>query len=143
MINAYINGTSLLSLGMAVGQKTIGNAAPNIQTIEVPGMDGVLDVTDFVGLTYGNRPIEFTLLVTDRNRFSESRLFLESWNGQEVDLTFSDEPNLVWHGRIVMGDYGKYERSRIKCLTSMSMSAYPFPTNSITGEEVRSVSNFG
>ncbi len=45
---------------LILSQKTIGTPSPKTETIDIPGGDGVLDLTDFFGeVNYNNRILTF------------------------------------------------------------------------------------
>lgn len=45
---------------MILSEKRIGSPSPKIETIDVPGGDGVLDLTEYFGdVKYGNRNLSF------------------------------------------------------------------------------------
>ena len=48
------------SFNLYLNKKTIGTPSPKTETIDIPGGDGVLDLTDFFGeVKYNNRDLSF------------------------------------------------------------------------------------
>jgi len=135
MDKAIINGISCEHYGMILTHKVIGQATPNTSYIEVPGRSGKIDVTDFVGLTYQNRPIEMTFKIKDRNLYSGNRRLLEAINGKRVRLAFTEDEGVYWMGRIAITGYERDNYSL--CDVSMAMDADPFPFSVITNEEMK------
>ena len=130
----YINGEPLSSYGYMIKHKSIGMPVPNVKYVEIPGRNGKLDITDFTGVTYGNRPILVQLRVEDKNKYMMARQKLEAINGRNVDISFSDEPNVTYRGRVTINLYDRV--SRRFCDAEISQDADPWPYHTLTGEEL-------
>ena len=88
--------------------KTIGTPSPKTETIDIPGGDGVLDLTDFFGeVKYNNRPLSFefsTIVPPDEfmDLFSEVQNAL---HGQRMNIILDDGPEWFYTGRITVSEW--------------------------------------
>lgn len=68
-MNGVTFGTkhSYKDFGLILSSKTISLPKPKIKTVEVPGADGVIDLTECLtdDVKYQNRPLSFTFTVID------------------------------------------------------------------------------
>ena len=67
------NYHSYNDLDLILSQKIIGTPSIKTEVIDIPGGDGVLDLTEYFGETkYGNRPLTFEFsTVVPRSQFME------------------------------------------------------------------------
>ena len=84
-------------------QKTIGTPSPKTETIDIPGGDGVLDLTDFFGeVKYNNRQLSFEFsTIVPKEEFME--LFSRVQNaihGQKMQIVLDDDSEWFYFGRI-------------------------------------------
>ena len=132
--DVYVNGESMKAFGYILKHKSIGVAEPRMSYVEVPGRNGKIDITDFTGLTYSNRPITVQLKAEDHNLYMQARQKLEAINGRNVDISFSSEPNVTWRGRVSVRTYER--NSRRFCDAEIFQDADPWPYHTLTGEEL-------
>jgi hypothetical protein len=137
MTEAIINGISMRLYGCILISKEIPPAEPRPQYIEVPGKNGKLDVTDFIGLTFENRVISMEFRQKKNSRYQLYRTEIEKLNGKQVTLTFTDNGELYWKGRLKVTEYSKVV-DRLYGI-SFELDADPFPYHHITDEEVQDV----
>ena len=93
--------------------KEIGTPTPKTETIDIPGGDGVLDLTEFFGETkYGNRPLSFEFsTIVPQSDFM--RLFSKVQNalhGQKMRIVLDDDAEWYYTGRISVSPW-KAEKS--------------------------------
>jgi hypothetical protein len=93
--------------------KEIGTPSPKTETIDIPGGDGVLDLTEFFGETkYGNRPLSFEFsTIVPQSDFM--RLFSQVQNalhGQKMRIVLDDDAEWYYTGRISVSPW-KAEKS--------------------------------
>ena len=90
-------------LQLILSKKTIGTASPKTDIIEIPGGDGVLDLTQFFGETkYNNRMLTFECAVIAPKGelmpiFTRVQQLL---HGRKMTITLDDDPEWYYIGRI-------------------------------------------
>lgn len=133
LINALVNGVETREFfGLRVDEGEDGTgvkrpvAAPKTEMIDVPGMSGNLDVSEaFTGYpVYETITVEVPLVVADVDLWDRMKLsFLREVSGQQIRLSFSDDPGRYFYGRATIADYT--DRSITKGFL-LSVSADPF-----------------
>ena len=99
---------SYRDFSLILSQKTIGTPSPKTETIDIPGGDGVLDLTEFFGETkYNNRNLsfEFSSIVPQSefmNQFSHIQYAL---HGQKMRIVLDDAPEWYYIGRISVSEW--------------------------------------
>ena len=93
---------------LILSQKTIGAPSPKTETIDIPGGDGVLDLTGFFGeVKYNNRKLSFDFsTMVPQAQFMD--LFSEVQNalhGQKLQIVLDDDPEWYYTGRITVSDW--------------------------------------
>lgn len=93
---------------LILSQKTIGTPSPKTETIDIPGGDGVLDLTDFFGeVRFENRPLEFVFSTkVPQSEFME--LFSKVQNaihGQKMRIVLDDDSEWYYTGRITVSEW--------------------------------------
>lgn len=93
---------------LILASKTIGTPSPKTETIDIPGGDGVLDLTDFLGETkYGNRNLsfEFSSVVTPSEFMSLFSRVQNALHGKKMTITLDDDPGWYYTGRISVSEW--------------------------------------
>lgn len=99
---------SYRDFSLILSQKTIGAPSPKTETIDIPGGDGVLDLTEFFGdVKYNNRNLsfEFSSIVPQpdfMNQFSHIQYAL---HGQKMRIILDDDPEWYYIGRISVSEW--------------------------------------
>lgn len=98
---------------LILSQKTIGTPTPKVEVIDIPGGDGVLDLTDFFGETkYNNRELSFEFsTIVPQSEFME--LFSRVQNalhGQKVKIILDDDSEWYYLGRITVSEWKAEKR---------------------------------
>ena len=77
-------------------------------TVEVEGMDGVLDFSEYFGeLMYDDRGLSFDFQ-SDADMSGHAALYASICNaldGRKAKITLSEDPGFYWLGRVSVGDY--------------------------------------
>lgn len=93
---------------LILSQKTIGTPSPKTETIDIPGGDGVLDLTDFFGeVRFENRPLEF-VFSTNVPQSEFMKLFSKVQNalhGQKMRIVLDDDSEWYYTGRITVSEW--------------------------------------
>lgn len=99
---------------------------PKINTIEIPGRNGSLDISDFLGrVFYENREISMIFgRVYDKDLwphiYSE---ILNRFHGKRCKIIFDDDPSYYWVGRVSVESY---ERTQRLGTLTLSVDAEPY-----------------
>ncbi|MBQ8279480.1 MAG: hypothetical protein IJZ23_06840 [Roseburia sp.] len=102
------NHHSYDDFNLILSQKTIGTPSPKTETIDVPGGDGVLDLTDFFGeVKYNNRELSFEFSTkVPQDEFMD--LFSRVQNaihGQKMQIVLDDDAEWYYTGRITVSEW--------------------------------------
>lgn len=104
----FNNINSLRDYGLTLVKKTIGTPTPRTQIIEVPGRNGQIDLTEYLGeITYSNRPLTFEFQTVKRQE-DFNKLFskiLNDLQGQIMKITLSIEEDFYYYGRIRVNEW--------------------------------------
>lgn len=109
-MNTVTFGThrSYEDLQLLLTGKTIGTPAPKVEHIDLPGSDGVLDLTEFFdGIKYANRQLSFDFAskVHRSLLLQQFTLVQNLLHGRKMDIRLSDEPDWYYTGRIHVNDW--------------------------------------
>lgn len=88
--------------------KTIGTPAPKVEQIDLPGSDGVLDLTEFFdGIKYANRQLSFDFASkVHRSLLLQQFTMIQNLlHGRKMDIRLSDEPDWYYTGRVSVNDW--------------------------------------
>lgn len=104
-----VNGVDLsteFGLILADGY-TLKPPTPKTYTVEIPGGNGKLDLTDsLLGDTaYNNREQEFTFYVIDPSNFEETKTKVSNFlHGKAYDYIMTMDPDYTYHGRFTVSE---------------------------------------
>ena len=90
-------------LSLILNSKTIEAPSTKTDTLEVDGMDGVLDFTEFFGsIKYKNRKLtfEFSTIVSRSEFLSLFTTIQNSLHGKRMKIILDDDPNYYYMGRL-------------------------------------------
>lgn len=107
------NYHSYNDFSLILSAKTIGTPSPKTETIDIPGGDGVLDLTEFFGeVKYENRELSFEFsTIVPQDEFMD--LFARVQNalhGQKMQIVLDDDAEWAYMGRISVSEW-KAEKS--------------------------------
>lgn len=93
---------------LILSQKIIGTPSPKTETIDIPGGDGVLDLTEVFGeVKYNNRNLSFDFSTkVPQSEFMD--LFSRVQNalhGQRMQIVLDDDPEWYYTGRISVSEW--------------------------------------
>ena len=95
-------------LHLILSSKTIGTPAPKVETIDLPGGDGVLDLTEFFdGTKYANRQLsfDFSTMVSPASFLQQFSTVQNLLHGRKMDIVLSDDPEWYYTGRISVNEW--------------------------------------
>lgn len=93
---------------LILSQKIIGTPSPKTETIDIPGGDGVLDLTEFFGETkYNNRNLsfEFSTIVPQSEFMNLFSRVQDALHGQKMQIILDDAPEWYYTGRISISEW--------------------------------------
>lgn len=87
---------------------TLEPPEPKTYTVDIPGGDGVIDLTDALtgGTVYKNRKQEFVLYAIGVNNFERLKTSLSNLlHGKAFDYKITMDPEYTYHGRFTISSY--------------------------------------
>lgn len=87
---------------------TLSPPEPKTTTVEVPGRDGVLDLTEsLIGdVSYGNRSMTFTFLIVDLEQFEVVKTQVSNaLHGRKFNFEMTMDPGYTYTGRFKITSY--------------------------------------
>ncbi len=107
--------------GLVLSKKNIESPSPKLETVEIPGADGLLDMTDYFGdVKYENRQLSFEFSTAVRGKgLSELYSRVQNdLNGRRFEsIILDDDPDYHYIGRVtsVKLTEGKISRITVIC----------------------------
>ena len=97
------NYDALDQWGFFIVTKSVGAPEPKFYTVDLPGGDGKIDLTEALGgISYDNREIEVKLrAIGEQNQWT--KIFsdvLQAIHGRRMKIIFSDDAGYYYQGRI-------------------------------------------
>ena len=117
---------------LILATKVIGTPSPKTETIDIPGGDGVLDLTEFFGETkYGNRNLsfEFSSMGIPSEFMSLFATVQNALHGKKMTITMDDDPEWYYIGRISVSEW-KAERNIGKLTIDCDCEPYKYKMTS-------------
>ena len=93
---------------LILSQKIIGTPSPKTETVDIPGGDGVLDLTDFFGeVKYNNRNLsfEFSTIVPQSEFMDLFTRVQNALHGQKMQIILDDDADWQYIGRITVSEW--------------------------------------
>lgn len=90
------------TMDLIMNYARVGTPTAKIKEIEVPGMDGVLDITESLGeVKYNNRQIDFKFATMKQDRAEH---LINSLHGQKKKIILDRDDSFYYIGRCNVGD---------------------------------------
>lgn len=110
---------------------TLSPPEPKTYTVDIPGGDGVIDLTQSLtgDVAYNNREQEFNFAVLNPQNFEQVKTKVSNFlHGKEFDYQITMDPDYTYHGRFTVTDYAhsKYAYPGIVGMFTVSVSAEPY-----------------
>lgn len=114
--------------------KEIEAPSPKVETVDIPGGDGVLDYTEyFGGVKYNNRKLKFNFsTIVSQSEFLD--LFSAIQNaihGQKMKIILDDDPDFYYFGRVTV-DSWKADKNVGKITIECDCEPYKYKLNKTT-----------
>lgn len=135
------NHHSYNDLRLILASKTIGTPSPKTEVIDIPGGDGVLDLTEYFGdVKYENRELsyEFSIMVPRSDFPSVFSAVQSALHGRKLPIIDDEDPGWFYRGRISVSEW-KADRNIGKLTIDCDCEPYKYQisptviTRSISG----------
>lgn len=108
-------------LGLILQTVQMPMPVPKTNTIEIPGADGVLDITSYFGDTrFNNRQI--TMTFTDKDpyyyRYGNQTHVANNLHGKMVNIVFDEDPEYYYRGRLTVSEFAMNATTRTVTITA-------------------------
>lgn len=116
---------SYRDLGLLMTEKVIGSPDPKVETVEIPGMNGSLDLSEINGgITYDNRTLKFSFKIYDKQQYLRMySTVLRAIHGKMLDIIVDDDNSWIYTGRVDVSDF---THTKKKDTFTISCDCQPF-----------------
>lgn len=132
--NSGITKCSYTDFGVILTSQEIGVPKPKTYTVDIEGMDGNLDLSEFFGeIKYENRTLKFTFEVIEKITDWQSRMSIISsfLHGQKMKIEVWSDPDFYYVGRCFIDEYSSNARLG-KIVISCDVEPYKYKKNITT-----------
>lgn len=115
---------------------TLSPPEPKTYTVDIPGGDGVIDLTQSLtgDVTYKNRQQTFTFMVVNPDSFERVKTDVSNFlHGKEFDYQITMDPGYTYHGRFSVTDYshGMYSYPGLVGTFNVLIDADPYKSKGL------------
>lgn len=115
---------------------TLSPPEPKTYTVDIPGGDGVIDLTQSLtgDVAYKNRQQTFTFMVVNPDSFERVKTDVSNFlHGKEFDYQITMDPGYTYHGRFSVTDYshGMYSYPGLVGTFNVSIDADPYKSKGL------------
>lgn len=101
------SGLSSADLGLILIEKTVGAPTAKVKTIDIPGADDDIDITEFFGdINYDKRKISLKFITKGNHNTVFARVNNEL-NGKKLRITLSSDEEYFFLGRVEVSDWSE------------------------------------
>ena len=133
-VNSGVTKKSYTDFGVILTNQNIGTPSPKTYTVDIEGMDGSLDLSEFFGeIKYENRTLKFTFETIEKITYWQSRMSIISsfLHGQKMKITVWSDPDFYYVGRYSIDEYSSSSRLG-KIVISCDAEPYKYKQNITT-----------
>ena len=115
--------------GLLLEKFTISPPEPELITIDVPGRDGVIDITEnlFGTVPYKNRTINITLTMPDKDTWAETYTnLLTDIHGKTKQIVFDADPGYYYTGRCRVANHDREGRKAVTFEIEVDADPYKY-----------------
>lgn len=133
-VNSGVTKKSYTDFGLILTGQNIGVPKPKTYTVDIEGMDGNLDLSEFFGeIKYENRTLKFTFETIEKisdwqSRISRISSFL---HGQKMKIEVWSDPDFYYVSRCYVDEYSSNSRLG-KIVLSCDAEPYKYKQNITT-----------
>lgn len=115
---------------------TLSPPEPKIYTVDIPGGDGVIDLTQSLtgDVTYKNRQQEFSFMVVNPDSFERVKTDVSNFlHGKSFDYQMTMDPGYTYHGRFTVTEYSHtlYSYPGLVGIFSIKIDADPYKSKGL------------
>lgn len=115
---------------------TLSPPEPKIYTVDIPGGDGVIDLTQSLtgDVTYENRQQEFPFMVVNPDSFERVKTDVSNFlHGKSFDYQMTMDPGYAYHGRFTVTEYSHtlYSYPGLVGIFSIKIDADPYKSKGL------------
>lgn len=115
---------------------TLSPPEPKIYTVDIPGGDGVIDLTQSLtgDVTYENRQQEFSFMVVNPDSFERVKTDVSNFlHGKSFDYQMTMDPGYTYHGRFTVTEYSHtlYSYPGLVGIFSIKIDADPYKSKGL------------
>ena len=132
--NSGITKCSYTDFGLTLTGQNIGVPKAKTYTVDIEGMDGSLDLSEFFGeVKYENRTLKFTFETIEKISDWQSRMSIISsfLHGQKMKIEVWSDPDFYYIGRCSVDEYSSNARLG-KIVISCDAEPYKYKQNITT-----------
>jgi len=133
-LNSGIKKKSYTDFGVILTEQNIGIPKSKTYTVNIEGMDGSLDLSEFFGeIKYENRTLKFTFETIEKITYWQSRMSRISsfLHGQKMKIEVWSDPDFYYIGRCAIDEYSSNARLG-KIVVSCDCKPYKYKKNVTT-----------
>lgn len=126
---------SITDWGFVTTKIEIGEPEPKTHYIDIPGMNGSLDLTEAIGeVVYNNRIINIEFVKEESDTLEHSIGYLTEQrirsylHGQEMDIYFDSDKTFYWHGRVSVKSVDMTQKGIIVITVEANVEPYKYDT---------------
>ncbi|NLK94735.1 MAG: mtfA protein [Clostridiales bacterium] len=130
--------------GLYLVEKNISLPSVKTNTIDIPGSDGVLDLTEIFGeVNYENRKgsFEFVYVKSIKNFFNTLSKITNYCHGKHMKIVLDSDKSFYYIGRVEV-DQGKTDKSTGTIVINIDVNPYKYEINDSTEEWMWDSFNF-
>lgn len=116
---------------LILSDKKIGSPDAKITTVEIPGADGVLDISEYFGdIKYKNRTLSFNFstIVPQSEFLNLFSTIQNAIHGKRIRIVLDDDPDFYYIGRISVSEW-KADKNIGKITVDCDCEPYKYKTN--------------
>lgn len=100
--------------GLFLKSSDIGFPEPKTETVDIPGMDGVLDLTEYFGkVCYKNRQMQFTFTAISQEMEWDSLIdsIMNYLHGKKLQVILDSDPGYYYDARCTIDSFKSDRRT--------------------------------
>lgn len=130
----FDNLHSYEDLGLILKNKEIGTPTPKTYGVDIPGADGKLDLTEYLGeIKYENRPLTFEFeIIKKQEDFVELYSQIQNkLHGKRMKIILDIDPGYYYYGRVYVNEW-KSDKKIGKITIEVDADPYKYKLNKTT-----------
>lgn len=124
---------SINDFGLITTNVEIGEPEPKATYVDIPGMNGSLDLTESMGeISYSRRPIKIEFVKKENDKLEHSDGYLleqkirQALHGKEMNISFDSDKTFYWIGRTRVTEFNMSNIGRINITVEADVEPYKY-----------------